>query len=193
MSHPICPTDHLFFFCPEVIRERERTLHREGRGPETMIGRESRTMVLCGTLARYSQMAESINSACGDSSRGDSRGESGCPSPLLTPTQPNFALPGAGAKTPPKHEVDEGVRERLVLQFQKLNELCAGKLDSLSYNEAKTHPQTHPQTHPSHMSHPMLPISHPPFPYVTPHATPHAFQSLTGCFRIVSSSTSLFF
>ena len=43
------------------------------------------------------------------------------------------------------------------------------------------------------MSHPMLPISHPPFPYATPHATPHAFPSLTGCFRIVSLYPHLFF
>ena len=122
-------------------------------------------MVLCGTLARYSQMAESINSGCGDSSRGDSRGASGCPSPLLTPTQPNFALPGAGAKTPPKHEQDEGVRERLVLQFQKLNELCAGKLDSLSYDEAKTPPPNPPPNAPPN------PPPNPPFAYVTPHAS----------------------
>ncbi|KAL1496544.1 hypothetical protein AB1Y20_014150 [Prymnesium parvum] len=118
-------------------------------------------MVLCGTLRRYSQMAEEITTAMSTAARVtdsrsisttsvesfDSGTASAVPPPApSTPQPPRVSSQrsepsGGNSKNNSDNVADEIRGRRITLQLTRLNELCAGKLDSLSYDQMRaSHP-----------------------------------------------------
>ena len=94
-------------------READDDLLIDGESPPP-------AMVLCGTLRRYTEMG---NVLC----RAEKEHEEGAPAPSL------------GGREPPSDGGGERRDRRMMLQLHRLNELCAGQLDSLSYDEMKKH------------------------------------------------------
>ena len=175
------------------VRQRERELRDEEEGDEAWDWATRRTkghryadnstMVLCGTLRRYTQTSEILiapsvggtRAAAGGGGDGDGGGDgggdgSGDAKPALSkaktapPRQKRSTigatsseaiaaarkageLDGAAAEGSSSLPTAEGgvARQfseeprRVVVKLQRLNELCAGKLDSLTYEQMKEH------------------------------------------------------
>lgn len=120
-------------------------------------------MVLTGTLRRYAQMASVICGEDGGSPQVERRGTpsaEGGPTPHLGADGGDRAdgstvgstgggravgttsLPGDSLHLPYPAAAQRRGRPRISLQLHRLNELCAGKLDSLSYEQMQ---QGHPR------------------------------------------------
>ena len=168
------------------VRQRERELRDEEEGDEAWDWATRRTkghryadnstMVLCGTLRRYTQTSEiliapSVGGTRAADGGGDGGGDgSGDAKPALSkaktapPRQKRSTigatsseaiaaarkageLDGAAAEGSSSLPTAEGgvARQfseeprRVVVKLQRLNELCAGKLDSLTYEQMKEH------------------------------------------------------
>ena len=170
------------------VRQRERELRDEEEGDEAWDWATRRTkghryadnstMVLCGTLRRYTQTSEVLiapsvggTRAAAADGGGDGGGDgSGDAKPALSkaktapPRQKRSTigatsseaiaaarkageLDGAAAEGSSSLPTAEGgvARQfseeprRVVVKLQRLNELCAGKLDSLTYEQMKEH------------------------------------------------------
>ena len=117
---------------------RAHVLAREASS-ELMVGgaRPPPAMVLTGTLRRYAEMAEIIcQPEPSDSARSSPSEERSSASSDGGDGDGGGGGDGGGERQRQRQRQQQEKR-RMALQLQRLNELCAGKLDSLSYDQMR--------------------------------------------------------